>query len=243
MIIEKSLDLTGKPLRLETGKLAKQADGAVVVRYGDTVVLATVVASRTPLESEGFFPLSVEYREKAYAVGKIPGGFFKREGKPAEKEVLSARLVDRPIRPLFPKFFPYEVQVFVSVLSSDREHDADVLGIIGASAAVSISDISAGRLRISLSRAISTPMVRELPLVIEPVGRRSSPSRVATLPMPRLSTRWAIIRFSTTMVRPSKVSMSGRKRASQLTSSEATPMVPFSCISTSGLDGVRLSAE
>jgi len=141
MIIEKRLDLTGKPLCLETGKLAKQADGAVVVHYGDTVVLATVVASRTPLESEGFFPLSVEYREKAYAVGKIPGGFFKREGKPAEKEVLSARLVDRPIRPLFPKVFPFEVQVFVSVLSSDREHDADVLGIIGASAAVCISDI------------------------------------------------------------------------------------------------------
>ena len=141
MIIEKSLDLTGKSLSLETGKLARQADGAVVVRYGDTVVLATVVASRTPLKSEGFFPLSVEYREKAYAVGKIPGGFFKREGRPAEKEILSARLVDRPIRPLFPKYFPFEVQVFVSVLSSDREHDADVLGIIGASAAVCISDI------------------------------------------------------------------------------------------------------
>jgi polyribonucleotide nucleotidyltransferase len=141
MTIEKVLDLAGKPLALQTGKLAKQADGAVVVRYGDTVILTTVVASREPIESEGFFPLSVEYREKAYAVGKIPGGFFKREGRPAEKEVLSARLVDRPIRPLFPKYFPYEVQVFVSVLSSDREHDADVLGIIGASAAICISDI------------------------------------------------------------------------------------------------------
>jgi polyribonucleotide nucleotidyltransferase len=141
MTIEKVLDLAGKPLTLQTGNLARQADGAVVVRYGDTVILATVVASREPIENRGFFPLSVEYREKAYAVGKIPGGFFKREGRPAEKELLSARMVDRPIRPLFPKFFPFEVQVFVSVLSSDREHDADVLGIVGASAAVCISDI------------------------------------------------------------------------------------------------------
>jgi polyribonucleotide nucleotidyltransferase len=141
MTLNKTLDLAGQTLGLETGRMAKQADGAVVVRYGDTVVLATVVASQTPMKNAGFFPLSVEYREKAFAVGKIPGGFFKREGKPSEKETLSARQVDRPIRPLFPKFFPYEVQVFVSVLSSDREHDADVLGIIGASAAVSISDI------------------------------------------------------------------------------------------------------
>jgi polyribonucleotide nucleotidyltransferase len=140
-MVEKILDLDGKSLCLQTGKLAKQADGAVVVRYGDTVVLSTVVASQKPVESEGFFPLSVEYREKAYAIGKIPGGFFKREGRPSEKEVLSARQVDRPIRPLFPKFFPYEVQVFVSVLSSDREHDADVIGLVAASAAVSISDI------------------------------------------------------------------------------------------------------
>jgi polyribonucleotide nucleotidyltransferase len=140
-MVEKILDLDGKTLRLQTGRLAKQADGAVVVRYQDTVVLATVVAAQEPKETEGFFPLSVEYREKAYAVGKIPGGFFKREGKPMEKEILSARLVDRPIRPLFPDYFPYEVQVFVTVLSSDREHDADVLGIIGASAATCISDI------------------------------------------------------------------------------------------------------
>ncbi|MBN2201946.1 polyribonucleotide nucleotidyltransferase [bacterium] len=141
MTLNKTIDLAGQTLGLETGRLAKQADGAVVVRYGDTVVLATVVGSQTPKENAGFFPLSVEYREKAFAVGKIPGGFFKREGRPTEKETLSSRLVDRPIRPLFPKFFPYEVQVFVSVLSSDREHDPDVLGIIGASAAVSISDI------------------------------------------------------------------------------------------------------
>ncbi|HHS13760.1 MAG TPA: polyribonucleotide nucleotidyltransferase [bacterium] len=141
MIISKSIEIEGKTLTIETGRLARQADGAVVVQYGDTVVLVTAVASRKPAEYRGFFPLSVEYREKTYAIGKIPGGFFKREGRPQEKEILSARLIDRPIRPLLPMEFMYEVQIVVTVLSSDREHDADVLGIIGASAALSISDI------------------------------------------------------------------------------------------------------
>ncbi len=140
-VIRKSIELGNKVLSLETGKIAKQADGAVVVQYGDTVILATAVASRTPLEKTDFIPLSVEYREKAYAAGKIPGGFFKREGKPHEKEVLSARLVDRPIRPLIPETFPYEIQIAITVLSSDKENDADVLGIVGASAALAISDI------------------------------------------------------------------------------------------------------
>lgn len=138
---KKSMELGGRTLSIETGRLAKQADGSVVVQYGDTVILATVVATKNAVEDRGFFPLSVEYREKTYAVGKIPGGFFKREGKPHEKEVLSARLIDRPIRPLFPENFMSEVQVIVTVLSSDKENDADVLGTIGTSAALCISDI------------------------------------------------------------------------------------------------------
>lgn len=142
MVIRKTIEVDRKKIILETGKLARQADGAVVVQCGGTVVLATAVASREPLETvTDFFPLSVEYREKAYAAGKIPGGFFKREGKPQEKEVLSARLIDRSLRPLFPQHFPYEVQVVVTVLSSDKEQDADVLGIVAASAALCISDI------------------------------------------------------------------------------------------------------
>lgn len=140
-MIQKTIELAGRTLILETGRLARQADGAVMVRYGDTVVLAAVVASKTPKENADFFPLSVEYREKAYAAGKIPGGFFKREGRPSEKEVLSARLVDRPIRPLFPKQFHCETQITIQVLSSDKENDADCLGMIGASAALTLSDI------------------------------------------------------------------------------------------------------
>ena len=132
-------EIGGRDLIIETGKVAKQAGGAVTVQYGETVILATVVVSDEPRDQD-WFPLFVEYREKAYAAGKIPGGFFKREGRPMEKEVLSARLVDRPIRPLFPEGFRNEVQVYVSVLSTDQENDADVLGMIGASAALSISD-------------------------------------------------------------------------------------------------------
>ncbi len=143
MFLKKSIELEGRNLTIETGRFAKQADGSALVQYGETVVLATVVASKKPIENRGFFPLSVEYREKTYAAGKIPGGFFKREGRPQEKEVLSARLIDRPIRPLLPEVgeFPYEVQIVVTVLSSDKENDADVLGTIGASTALCISDI------------------------------------------------------------------------------------------------------
>ena len=132
-------EIGSKDLIIETGTVAKQAGGAVTVQYGETVILATVVVSEEPRDQD-WFPLFVEYREKAYAAGKIPGGFFKREGRPMEKEVLSARLVDRPIRPLFPEGFRNEVQVYISVLSTDQENDADVLGMIGASAALSISD-------------------------------------------------------------------------------------------------------
>ncbi|MDZ7393762.1 MAG: polyribonucleotide nucleotidyltransferase [candidate division KSB1 bacterium] len=144
MIVRKSLELGHSKLIIESGKLAKQADGAVWVQFGDSVILATAVAGDQPMAPQGFFPLSVDYREKAYAAGKIPGGFFKREGRPSETEVLNARLIDRPIRPLFPEDFPYEVQVIVWVLSADRENDADVLGVIGASAALTISDIPFG---------------------------------------------------------------------------------------------------
>jgi polyribonucleotide nucleotidyltransferase len=133
--------LGGKKLSIDTGKLAKQANGAVVVQYEDTVVLAAATASKKPLEDIDFFPLSVEYREKAYAAGKIPGGYIKREGRPSDNEILSARIIDRPIRPLFPENFRNEVQIMVMVLSADRENDPDILGVIGASTALSISDI------------------------------------------------------------------------------------------------------
>ena len=140
-MIVKSIELAGRTLSIETGRMAKQANGSVLVRYGDSVVLATAVASKKPIEDRGFFPLSVEYREKAYAAGKIPGGFFKREGRPAEKEILSARLIDRPIRPLFPDHYMREIQIVVTVLSADQENDTDILGTIAASAALGISDI------------------------------------------------------------------------------------------------------
>jgi polyribonucleotide nucleotidyltransferase len=137
----REISLSGKPLRLETGKLAKQAAGSVVVRYGDSVVLVTSSRAATPREGIDFLPLTVDYREYAYASGRIPGGFFKREGKPAEKEVLTSRVIDRPIRPLFPSGWRYETQVIALVLSADGENDTDVLAITGASAALALSDI------------------------------------------------------------------------------------------------------
>jgi polyribonucleotide nucleotidyltransferase len=130
----------GRVLTIESGRVARQAGGAVLVRLGDTIVMAAVTSAAVT-EDRGFFPLTVDYREKSYAAGKIPGGFFKREGRPSEKEILSARLTDRPIRPLFPEGYGDEVQIMIQVLSSDQENDGDVLGIIAASAALSISDI------------------------------------------------------------------------------------------------------
>ena len=121
MYIKKEVELGGKLMSIETGKLAKQADGAVMVRYADTMVLATVVASKEDVVGKDFFPLQVEYREKTAAAGKIPGGFLKREGRPSEKEILSARLIDRPIRPMFPDGFKSETQVIITVFSSDQE--------------------------------------------------------------------------------------------------------------------------
>jgi polyribonucleotide nucleotidyltransferase len=130
----------GRPLLLETGRLAKQAAGSAVVRFGDTMVLSAVTISPS-ISTLPFFPLTVEYREKTYAAGKIPGGFLKREGRPSDKEILASRLIDRSIRPLFPEGFKNEVQVFVTVLSADQENDADILGVIAASTALSLSPV------------------------------------------------------------------------------------------------------
>ncbi|MEJ5304701.1 MAG: polyribonucleotide nucleotidyltransferase [Ignavibacteria bacterium] len=141
MIVLKEIEINGKTFSLEAGRFARQANGAVMVSFGDTKVLAVAVAADEQVEGQDFLPLSVEYREKYSAVGKIPGGFIKREGKPTEKEILSARLIDRPIRPLFPKGYMTETQVIVQVYSSDQEHDPDVIGAVGASAALAISDI------------------------------------------------------------------------------------------------------
>jgi polyribonucleotide nucleotidyltransferase len=141
MLVQKEVEIGGKKLSIETGRYAKQANGSVMVRYGDTMVLVTAVASKEAKEDKGFFPLQVEYREKTSAAGKFPGGFIKREGRPSEKEILSSRLIDRPIRPLFPEDFKNETQIIASVLSFDGENDSDVLGAIGASAALTISDI------------------------------------------------------------------------------------------------------
>jgi polyribonucleotide nucleotidyltransferase len=140
-MIKNVVDVRGRELSLSTGKMARQADGSVIAQYGDTVVLATAVSSKTPREGIDFFPLTVDYQEKTYSAGKIPGGFFKREGRPTEKEVLTSRLIDRPIRPLFPKGYSCETQGIVSVLSYGDENIADILGIITISAALHISDI------------------------------------------------------------------------------------------------------
>ncbi len=138
--VEKSIG--GRTLSIETNKMARQADGSVVVRYGDTMVLSTVVAGKE--RDLGFLPLTVDYREKTYAAGKYPGGFFKREGRPTAKEILTMRLIDRPLRPLFSESYIYDTQVMSMVLSADKENDSDILAMIGASAAVSISRIPFG---------------------------------------------------------------------------------------------------
>src|SRR5580700_9108530 len=131
----------GNQIIIETGKLAKQADGAVTVQLGETIVLVAAVAASKAKAGQDFFPLTVDYREKAAAAGKFPGGYFKREGRPTEKEILTSRLTDRPIRPLFPKGWFNEVQVQSALLSADGENDSDILSIIGASAALTVSDI------------------------------------------------------------------------------------------------------
>jgi polyribonucleotide nucleotidyltransferase len=137
----KELDWGGRKLVLETGKIARQADGAVMVSYGETIVLCTAVGVKTAKPGQDFFPLTVNYQEKAFAAGKIPGGFFKREGRPSEAEVLKSRLIDRPIRPLFPEGFRNEVQIVATVLSYDNENDPDIVAMVGCSAALTLSGI------------------------------------------------------------------------------------------------------
>jgi polyribonucleotide nucleotidyltransferase len=140
-IKRKSIDWAGRKLTLETGRIARQADAAVLATYGETTVLATVVAAKAPKAGVDFFPLTVNYQEKTFAAGKIPGGYFKREGRPSEKETLVSRLIDRPIRPLFVKGFKNETQVVVTVLSHDLENDPDILAMVAASAALTLSGV------------------------------------------------------------------------------------------------------
>ena len=135
------IDWGGRPLTLESGKVARQADGSVIATYGETVVHATVVAAKDPKPGLDFFPLTVNYQEKTYAAGKIPGGFFKREGRPSEKETLTSRLIDRPIRPLFVDGFRNEVLVMATVLSCDLENDPDIVAMIAVSAALTVSGV------------------------------------------------------------------------------------------------------
>jgi len=140
-IQKETIEWAGRPLTLETGRVARQADGAVMVTYGETTVLATAVGVKQVKEGVDFFPLTVNYQEKYFAAGKIPGGYFKREGRPTEKETLTSRLIDRPIRPLFVKGFKNDVQVMITVLSHDMENDPDVVGMVGASAALCLSGL------------------------------------------------------------------------------------------------------
>src|SRR4051812_48215976 len=140
-VVKKETNWAGKKLTLETGKVARQADGAVMVTYGETTDLVSAVGAKTMKEGQDFFPLSVHYMEKFYAAGKIPGGFFRREGRPTERETLISRLIDRPIRPLFPKEFLNEVQVIATVMSYDLQNESDIAALIGASAALTISGI------------------------------------------------------------------------------------------------------
>jgi len=155
-IHRKELDWAGRRLVLETGRIARQAGGAVVVTYGDTMVLCTAVGEREPKPGLGFFPLTVNYQEKTFAAGKIPGGFFKREGRPSEKETLTSRLIDRPIRPLFAKGYNNETQVICTVLSHDLDNNPDIPAMIGASAGESKVIWSSRIVPVSSTRAVVT---------------------------------------------------------------------------------------
>src|SRR3978361_259688 len=162
------IDWGGRPLKLETGKFARQADGAVVATYGETVVLATVVAAKTPREGVDFLPLTVDYQEKTYAAGRIPGSYFKREGRPSEKETLVSRLIDRPIRPLFASGWRNETQVIVTVLSHDMENDPDIVALVAASAALTLSGapfmgpIGAARVGFMNNEYVLNPVLAEI---------------------------------------------------------------------------------
>ncbi|MCX8512464.1 MAG: polyribonucleotide nucleotidyltransferase, partial [Chthoniobacteraceae bacterium] len=141
MIHNVSSQIGSTTIRFETGKLAKLADGAVTVQCGETIILVSAVSATKIKDGQDFFPLTVDYREKAAAVGKFPGGYFRREGRPSEKEILTSRMTDRPLRPLFPKGYLYDTQIITVMLSADGENDPDMLSINGASAALMVSDI------------------------------------------------------------------------------------------------------
>src|SRR5438105_5165472 len=162
------LDWGGRKLVLEAGKIARQADGAVVATYGESKVLATVVAAKAPREGIDFMPLTVDYQEKFYAAGRIPGGYFKREGRPTERETLISRLIDRPVRPLFADGWRNETQVIVTTLSHDLENDPDILALVASSAALTLSGapfkgpIGAGRVGFSNNEYILNPTLEEM---------------------------------------------------------------------------------
>src|SRR2546427_11575771 len=162
-----SADIGGLEFSIEMGKVARQADGAAYVSYGDTVVLVTACAQKLPRENIDFFPLTVDYRENTYAAGKIPGGFFKREGRPTEKEILTCRLIDRPMRPLFPESWRNETQVNSMVLSADSDNDPDVIAVTGAAAAAYRRDlpfptpIAAGRVGLLDGQLVANPTVAD----------------------------------------------------------------------------------
>ena len=167
-IHKEEIEVNGKKLTLETGKIARQADGAIIATQGETVVIATAVGAKKVAEGQDYFPLSVNYQEKYYAAGKIPGGYFKREARPTESETLISRLIDRPIRPLFPSGFMNEVQVLPTVLSYDSENQPDILSIIASSAALAISGlpfmgpIAASRVGFKDGKYLLNPSVEEL---------------------------------------------------------------------------------
>src|ERR1700752_3474944 len=162
------IDWGGRPLKLETGKVARQADGAVLATYGETIVLATVVSAKAPKEGIDFLPLTCNYQEKAYAAGRIPGGYFKREGRPTERETLISRLIDRPIRPLFADGWRCDTQVIIHVLSHDLENDPDVLAMVAPSAALTLSGapfmgpIGAARVGFVNNEYVLNPQVDEM---------------------------------------------------------------------------------
>src|SRR3981189_551311 len=161
-----SVEVGGRALVLETGKIAKQANGAIVARYGDTVILNTACMAPKPNDRD-FLPLTVDYRENTYSAGKIPGGFFKREGRPSEKEILTSRLIDRPMRPLFPESWRNETQIVSMVLSADSGNDPDVIAVTGASAACYCSDlpfekpIAADRVGLLEGQLVANPTVAD----------------------------------------------------------------------------------
>ena len=161
-IYRKELEWGGRTLSFETGRIARQADGAVLVKYGETVVPCTAVGQRQPKAGIDFFPLTVNYQEKYFAAGKIPGGFFKREGRPTEKDTLVSRLIDRPIRPLFAKGFKNETQVICTVLSHDLENDPDVVAMVGASAALRRLSLRCGLLAATAAHPLTTVSCRRL---------------------------------------------------------------------------------